>query len=51
MSKEIIESLKDRQRLIELINSEDEETALKACKEILDRAGDKPPTNINISEE
>lgn len=37
-----------QKRLIELANSRDEDVALKACKDILDRAGDKPADNVKV---
>lgn len=33
-------------KLVELVDSPDKKVALAACKEILDRAGDKPDVNI-----
>lgn len=36
------------QKLIDLTESEDDRTALAACKEILDRAGDKPGINLEV---
>ena len=38
------------ERLIRLIDSDDEKTALAACKEILDRAGDKPSVEVRLPE-
>ncbi len=35
-------------KLIELMNSHSKNIALAACKEILDRAGDKPGLNLDI---
>lgn len=37
-----------QERLIELAESMDEDVALKACKEILDRAGDRPTGKMEI---
>lgn len=37
-----------QKRLIELAQSKDEDVALKACKDILDRAGDKPSDNVRV---
>lgn len=36
-------------KLEKLVESNDDKTALAACKDILDRAGDKPTDDINIS--
>ncbi len=36
-------------KLIELIESTDDKVALAACKDILDRAGDKPSDKVNLS--
>lgn len=38
-----------QKRLIELAQSDDEDVALKACKDILDRAGDKPTDNVAVT--
>lgn len=37
-----------QKRLVELAHSTDEDVALKACKDILDRAGDKPSDNVRV---
>ena len=37
-----------QRRLIELAQSDDEDVALKACKDILDRAGDKPKDSVTV---
>lgn len=39
---------KAQERLVELAGSDDEDVALKACKEILDRAGDRPSGRMEI---
>lgn len=39
---------KAQEKLIDLVDSEDEAVALKACKEILDRAGDQPAGKMKI---
>ena len=39
---------KAQKRLVELVESEDEDVALKAVKDILDRAGDKPADNVRV---
>lgn len=36
-------------KLIELIESTDDKAALAACKDILDRAGDKPSDKVDLS--
>lgn len=36
-------------KLVELVDSHDKKVALAACKEILDRAGDKPDINLKGS--
>lgn len=36
-------------KLIELIDSKSEKIALRACNNILDRAGDKPAENVNLN--
>lgn len=36
-------------KLLELLDSYDEKIALAACKEILDRAGDKPSDKLSLS--
>lgn len=36
-------------KLIELIESTDDKVALAACKDILDRAGDKPSDKVDLS--
>ncbi len=36
-------------KLIELIKSTDDKAALAACKDILDRAGDKPSDKVDLS--
>ncbi len=36
-------------KLIELIDSNSEKIALRACNDILDRAGDKPAETVNIN--
>lgn len=38
------------EKLIELVDSSDEKTSLAACKEILDRAGDKPSVEVRLPE-
>lgn len=40
---------KAQDRLIELMNDEKSDVALRACKEILDRAGDKPVETVNVN--
>ena len=39
---------KAQERLVELAESRDEDVALKAVKDILDRAGDKPQDNVKV---
>lgn len=39
---------KAQEKLIELAESSDEGVALKACRDILDRAGDKPSENMKV---
>ena len=36
-------------KLIDLVESSDDKTALAACKDILDRAGDKPSDKVDLS--
>lgn len=36
-------------KLIDLIDSDDDKAALAACKDILDRAGDKPSDKLSLS--
>lgn len=36
-------------KLVELLDSYDDKTALAACKDILDRAGDKPSDKVDLS--
>lgn len=40
---------KAQDRLIELMDDEKSDVALRACKEILDRAGDKPVETVNVN--
>ncbi len=36
-------------KLVRLLDSEDDKVALAACKDILDRAGDKPSGKVDLS--
>lgn len=36
-------------KLVRLLDSEDDKVALAACKDILDRAGDKPSDKVDLS--
>lgn len=40
---------KAQERLFELMDDEKSDVALRACKEILDRAGDKPVETVNVN--